>query len=353
MKKINIMICCLLAMAFSSCERLLMEKDEDKTPTKVFEYLWNRVDQQYTFFDVKGVNWDSIHTVYQSKVYDEMSDDSLFRVCAAILNTLQDGHTNLISDFDIMRSDTISYCMSEYNCFNEDLVLLHYLTLQGHQTGSLKHNAIRNGKVAYVRYSSFSSSLSNYDLIYIMDRYKDCDGLILDLRQNGGGSTNNVTKLVSLFDCHGQPLYSVQHKAGPGHNDFTAPEVRYAPDSSVLGKNPYTKPVAVLIDRGSFSATSFFSLCTQAFDNVKLFGDYTGGGTGLPNGGLLPNGWFYRLSCTRTIALDGGNYENGVPPDVRVLLDPAAVAQGKDNIIETAADWIQSGGGNIPPIAKR
>lgn len=31
-------------------------------------------------------------------------------------------------------------------------------------------------------------------------------------------------------------------------------------------------------------------------------------------------------------------YENGVPPDVHVLLDPALAAQGIDNIIETAAD---------------
>ena len=354
MKKINIIILCLVALAFSSCDRMFMEADEVKTPTNVFEYLWKKVDQQYTFFDVKGVNWDSVHAVYRPKVYDEMSDDSLFRVCAAILNLLNDGHTNLWNEFDIMRSDTLSYWGATYDCYNANLIELNYLTLQGHQTGALRHNAIRDGKVAYIRYSSFSSDISDYDLKYIMDRYKDCDGIILDLRQNGGGNTTNVTQLVRLFDCHHQPLYSVQHKAGPGHNDFTPAEVRYAPDSSILGKNsPYTKPVAVLIDRGSFSATSYFSLCTHAFDNVKLFGDYTGGGTGLPNGGMLPNGWFYRFSCTRTIALDGGNYENGVPPDVRVLLDPAAVAQGKDNIIETAADWIQSGGGSLPPIAKQ
>ena len=347
MKKINFIIFCLIAIVFSSCSGIFMEKDELKTPTNVFEYLWNRVDQQYTFFDVKGVNWDSIRTVYRPMVYDEMSDDSLFRVCAAMLNVLRDGHTNLWSEFDVMHSDTISYWGSANSCFDGNVILLHYLTLQGHQTGSLRHNAIRDGKVAYIRYSSFSSDISDEDLKYVANQYKDCDGMILDLRQNGGGSITNLTQLVRLFDCHKQPLYSVQHKAGPGHNDFTPAQVRYAPDSSILGKKPYIKPVAVLIDRGSFSATSYFALCTQAFDNVKLFGDYTGGGTGLPNGGMLPNGWRYRFSCTRTIALDGGNYENGVPPEVRVLLDPAAVAQGKDNIIETAADWIQSGGGAI------
>jgi len=352
MKKNHIFVLiCFAALAFTSCERAFMEQDESADPVNVFEYLWHKVDQQYTFFDVKGVDWDSVHAVYRPMVYDGMSDDSLFRVCAAMLNTLRDGHTNLWNDFDMMRSDTIVYWGSAQNCYNADLVLLNYLTLQGHQTGSIRHNGIRDGKVAYLRYSSFSSDISNADLMYINNLYKDCDGMILDLRQNGGGSSANVTKLISMFDCHGQKLYEVQHKSGPGHNDFTPAESCFAPDSSMFGKDAYTKPVAVLIDRGSFSATSYFSLCTQAFDNVQLFGDYTGGGTGMPNGGMLPNGWKYRFSCTRTIALDGGNYENGVPPQVRVLLDPASVAQGKDNIIETAADWIQSGGNT--PVASR
>ena len=80
----------------------------------------------------------------------------------------------------------------------------------------------------------------------------------------------------------------------------------------------------------------------MAYDNIKLFGDYTGGGLGMPNGGALPNGWTYRFSVSRTLTKDGEHpeYENGVPPDVHVLLDPALTAQGIDNIIETAADWI-------------
>ena len=164
--------------------------------------------------------------------------------------------------------------------------------------------------------------------------------MILDLRQNGGGSMSNVLTLLSIFDNHKQTLYQTQVKSGPEHDAFTEATTVYAADSSLLGKNPYTKPVAVLIDRGSYSATSFFAICTMAFDNVKLFGDYSGGGLGVPNGGILPNGWAYRFSTSRTIAIDGGNYENGVPPDVRVILDPACTAQGVDNVIETAADWI-------------
>ena len=82
MKKLYIILIGLVALTAVSCERAFMTKDEPSDPVSVFEYLWNRVDQQYVFFDIKGVDWDSVHTVFRPMVYDGMSDDSLFRVCA-------------------------------------------------------------------------------------------------------------------------------------------------------------------------------------------------------------------------------------------------------------------------------
>lgn len=331
----------VLAFAFTSCERAFMEKDEPSNPVNVFDYLWNQVDQQYAFFDVKNVDWDSVREVYRPMVNDNMSNDSLFRVCAAMLNTLQDGHTNLIAGFDVSRNDSVYYKMYAEKNIDENVVLLNYLTVNHHTTGSFMHNAVRNGAVAYIRYSSFSDYISEGSLKYLVNRYKNCKGMVIDLRQNSGGSISNIAALLSIFYNHKQPLYQCQAKSGPAHDAFADAVTVYAADSSILGKNnAYTKPVAVLIDRGSYSATSFFAICTMAYDNIRLFGDYSGGGLGLPNGGVLPNGWTYRFSTTRTLAIDGRNYENGVPPDVRVLLDPACTAQGVDNVIEVAAEWI-------------
>lgn len=345
MKKISYLLLCLAFIAMTSCESIFMEEAIDSKPVNTFEYLWNKVDQQYSFFDIKGIDWDSVHAVYRPMVNDDMDDESLFDVCAAMLNTLRDGHTNLVSSFNVSRNDSVYYKMIVEKNINTEVVTLNYLTMGYHSTGSFSHNAIRNGKVAYIRYTSFESSVTNEDLDYLLERYKDCAGIILDLRQNGGGSVANIPMLLSIFDNHKQQLYRTQIKCGPGHDEFTELETVYADSTEYNSEDypnrPYVKPFAVLIDRGSYSATSFFSVCTQAYDNVKLFGDYSGGGLGLPNGGELPNGWTYRFSITRTIANDGGNYENGVPPDYHVLLDPASTAQGIDNVIEAAADWIE------------
>ena len=102
-------------------------------------------------------------------------------------------------------------------------------------------------------------------------------------------------------------------------------------------------PVLVLVDRGCFSATSTFAIATQAYDNIRLMGDTTGGGLGLPTMGTLPNGWLYRFSITRTLALDGKNYENGVPPDILLPFDRRkAQTEGRDNIIDSACAIILS-----------
>lgn len=341
MKTFKITAFAFLFLAFASCESALMEPSCDTGAVATFDYLWNKVDQQYAFFDVKGINWDSVYQVYRPQVYDYMDDEQLFQVCAAMLNTLRDGHTNLISSFNVSRNDTVYYKMIAEKNINTDVVSLNYLTLNYQSTAGLSHNTIRDGRVAYVRYSSFTDDINEYTMSYLADTYRNCRGMIIDLRQNGGGSIANIPVLLSLFDNHGQELYRSQIKSGPGHEDFTEQSVAYAtPTYIMVPEYFHHKPVAVLIDRGSFSATSFFSICTMAYSNVKLFGDYSGGGLGLPNGGELPNGWTYRFSITRTYAIDGRNYENGVPPDVRVLLDPAATAQGLDNVIETAADWI-------------
>lgn len=337
MKKIFILPILLLFCV--SCEKMFMEPDPEGTPTETFEYLWNKVDQQYAFFDVKEVDWDSIHTVYSAKISDDISSDSLFAVLGSMLNNLNDGHVNLIGRYDVSRSEQVFNLMYERRQIDTKVVALNYLTSGYHSTGGFQHNGLRNDSVVYIRYSSFSNSASISYLNYIRNYYPHAQGFIIDVRQNGGGNVDNVWEILKFFSRPETLLYKTQIKSGPKHNEFSPLEEVYAPqpDDRVT---PFSKPVVVLQDRGSYSATSFFSLCCLTYPTITTLGDTTGGGLGLPNGGQLPNGWYYRFSITRTLSPDGKNYENGVSPNEYLALDPAATAAGKDNIIERAADII-------------
>lgn len=315
-----------------------MDEPEDRGAIANFDYLWQRVDEQYSLFDVKDVDWKQVYDTLRPKIYDGMANERLFRYMAQMLNTLQDGHVNLITPFDMAHSDSVWYRRVARSNINEQVVNLHYLGIDYHTTGSLRHNLIADSSVVYIRYSSFEGSVSTSQFNYVVHHYPKAKGVILDLRQNGGGAIRYIWELLKLMPSRGQTLYTTQIKNGPGHSDFSTPTTVSAPISDHL---PYTLPVAVLTDRGSYSATSIFALSTKAYDNMFCVGDTTGGGLGMPNGGELPNGWRYRFSVTRTLGIDGKNYENGMPPDYTVILDPAATAAGRDNVIDSAAAIIK------------
>ena len=90
------MICSVLA----GCA----EKDEwDKDQVGNFEALWTIMDEHYSFFDYKQVDWNEVHSRYRALVSNQMTDRELFDVCGDMLKELRDGHTNLIASHDVSR----------------------------------------------------------------------------------------------------------------------------------------------------------------------------------------------------------------------------------------------------------
>lgn len=324
----------LLAVLFTaSCEYLAFTPAPDSAPFTNFQYLWDRVDRQYAYFDVKDVDWDRVYVRYAARMHEALPDDSLFFLLGNMLNELRDGHVNLYSDFNISRYDI---GLLGRNNIDYRFIKDHYLGRDYYITGPFRHDFIAGGRAGYVRYGSFSENFSDADVQYVLERYRDTEGLILDMRQNGGGYIANMYKLLSHFAAAEDILFTTCIKNGPGHEEFTeAQNVRAEPYDSVL---TYAGPVAVLTDRGSYSATSLFALAALSLDNVFLVGDTTGGGLGMPNGGQLPNGWTYRFSVTRTLTPDGRNYENGIPPDIYAVLRREDMDRGDDSIIEAALD---------------
>ena len=329
-----------IALGSTSCERVLMSDDLQATAPNTFDYLWQRFDQQYSMFDVKGVDWQAVYDSLRPRVYGGMTADSLFAVCATMLGVLNDGHVNLYAGFGVSRADSLYYRFYSQGGIDVNTVVLNYLGIGYHSTAGMAHTGLYDGKVLYIYYGSFSNTVSTSLFRRIIMSYPDAQGMILDLRGNGGGSLSNVINILKMMPSHGQRLYSSQIKSGSAHDDFTPWVDTYAPDVSD-DTTLFTRPVVVLVDRGCFSATSVFAICTQAYDNMVLMGDTTSGGLGLPTMGYLPNGWRYRLPVTRPKALDGNNYENGVPPDILLPFDrQLAQTLGRDNVIDSACSII-------------
>lgn len=336
MKKIIIYTSIILLSIFLfSCEKLVMDEPISENPKETFEYLWTEIDQHYSFFEYKNVDWDSIHSAYKPLVNDQLNDYQLFNLLFDMLSELKDGHVNLISHFNISRYE---FDLKGKNNYNERLIRENYISEKYYRTGPFTHDYVQDKNIGYIRYSSFSNDVSEYSMDFVLARFSNTDGLILDLRQNGGGSVSNIFNILNHFVKQRTALYKSYIKTGPEHNAFSDAQIAYAEPK---GQYSYTQqPLMVLVDRGSFSATSFFSLACKTIPNIYLVGDTTGGGLGAPSGGQLPNGWTYRFSVTQTLSLDNKNYENGVPPDFFAELDDTDVLLGKDAIIDKAVEEI-------------
>ena len=61
-----------LSCSLYSCEKLFIKPDKENTPINNFELLWKDFDENYSFFEYKKINWDSLYNVYRPLVHNEM-----------------------------------------------------------------------------------------------------------------------------------------------------------------------------------------------------------------------------------------------------------------------------------------
>ncbi len=321
-----------IAVFLPSCESLILEDDlETRDARANFQYLWQQVDEKYAYFDLKDIDWEERSAFYSNGIYDGMSEDSLFNLMATMLRDLRDAHVNLSSHFNLGFFEIEQ--LGQDN-FNWRTITDHYLPDNYYISGHFIHDFLADDRIGYVRFPGFTGMVDEHNLDFILKRYENTDGLILDLRENGGGTPQDMYRLLSRFVSQKTLIYYSQIKNGPGHDDFSAPEPAYVEPYEGI---QYLKPIRVLTDRGTYSAGSFTSLAIKAIPNMLLVGDTTGGGLGAPNGGQLPNGWTYRFSVTKALTLDmDESYENGVPPDVLAFFDWTDIS--RDEVLDAAVE---------------
>lgn len=315
----------------------------ENDPKGNFEALWTILDEHYCFFSEKGVDWNEAHDRYAAKVSNRMTQEELFDVCAEMLNELRDGHTNLIASFN---TSYYRKWWSDYpQNYSARLVEEYYFNFNYRTVGGMDY-AILPENVGYVRYGSFSNPIGDGNLDHVLAYLNVCSGLIIDVRDNGGGALTNVETLVRRFITERMLVGYISHKTGPGHDSFSEPYAYYY-DPAEKGRIMWGKPVVVLASRGTFSAANNFVSVMKCIPGVKIVGSTTGGGSGMPYNSELPNGWGVRFSACSMLDPEGVSTENGVEPSAgcAVDLDPQQALEGHDTILDFAIKLLTEGDG--------
>ncbi len=319
-----------LFLLFISCDDNI---EIDNNPERNFDVLWKIIDENYCFFEYKDIDWDNIYKEYRARIKADMGNDALFTLMGDMLSELRDGHVNLVASHDMSRY----WNWSENYPNNFDTsIQSNYLGKDFSIAGGLYYT-ILDDNIGYIYYSSFSRDVGHANLSEVLKRMSICNGIIFDIRSNGGGSLTNVEKISSRFFNKETHVGYISHKIGKGHSDFSSLYPKYVVSYDGIR---YQKPVVVLTNRGCYSAANDFVNVMKHAPNATIIGDTTGGGSGLPFTSELPNGWSIRFSASPMYNIDKEHIEFGIDPDIKVELLQEDKEKGKDTIIEAARHYI-------------
>ena len=339
--KFRIFIAALLfILPLQSCY-IYDDKDIVDNAEGNFDMLWKICDEYYCFFDYKGIDWNEVYAKYRPLVYNGMDNDELFDVCTKMLAELKDGHVNLSYNYDT--SVYWRWSQDYPENYSERIVHENYLENEFHIKSGFVYKVLPQN-IGYMYYDSFSSEFTDALLDHILTQFKDCKGVIIDIRSNGGGNLDNVNKIACRFSKEEKVLCGYKiYKTGPGHSEFadTIPDYITVKKKEVV---KFLKEVVVLTNRGVYSAANDFVRTMKVLDNVTIIGDRSGGGGGVPRNFDLPNGWYVRLSAIPMLDINKVHTEYGIDPTEGFKVDvaPDAHITGKDAILDKAIEFLSA-----------
>ncbi|MFL5328496.1 MAG: S41 family peptidase [Gemmataceae bacterium] len=155
------------------------------------------------------------------------------------------------------------------------------------------------------------------------------DGLVIDVRENGGGSTAD-----HLLTALSQPVHAVTVPRGGGPG--------YPQDRKVYAS--WNKPIVCLCNQNSFSNAEIFSHAIKTLKRGHLVGVPTAGGVISTGAAQIMDVGMLRLPFRGWFNVnDGRDMElNGAIPDVVVWPEPTQMANGKDVQLEKAVSVLAS-----------
>jgi hypothetical protein len=205
---------------------------------------------------------------------------------------------------------------------------------EGRQNYGFERVEVLAGNIGYVKLNGFSGqSTAQATAAAAMAFLANCDGLIFDLRENGGGSPEMIKFLSSyLFDkpTHLNSFYDrLGNKTSDTWTTESVPGKRFAGDL----------PVYVLTASRTFSAAEEFTYNLKCLKRATIVGETTGGGAHPVNMQRVNDRFVVTVPFSRAEnPITRTNWEGvGVQPDISTPADRALDAAREDALKRIAS----------------
>ena len=186
-------------------------------------------------------------------------------------------------------------------------------------------SSVIDKSIGYIRITSFIGSTTPNEFLEALEKTKDTDGLILDLRGNTGGLLPNAIFIANLFISQGN-IVSIVGRNGYKY-DIQAQDTKFY----------ITKPTVVLVDGSSASASEILSGALKDYNKAKLLGTKTFGKGMVQKIIPLPNETGLNLTIAKYLTPKGTDInKKGIEPDIKVEFSLQDVKNNNDAQLQTA-----------------
>ena len=202
-------------------------------------------------------------------------------------------------------------------------------------------NRVLPSGYGYIRFSNFVGSMES-DILRAVKRMKATPGMVIDLRNNGGGSLTMATALINAFLSEPQKGARLLTRTGKAPTLLFVEVLKLETELKGSQDRAYTKPMVILTNEASASASEVFASTLQDLGRATVIGQRSCGCLlGFLGYADLPGGGQLAYSELGFISPKGKRIEReGVAPDGEVNLTREDYVLGRDRILEAAVKFL-------------
>lgn len=189
-------------------------------------------------------------------------------------------------------------------------------------------SSIVDNHIGYIQILSFMSGSTPNEFVDALNNTKNTDSLILDLRGNTGGLLDNAVFIADIFLQKGT-IVDIIYRNGYKKSIRAQDEIQ-----------PIDKPVVVLVNGASASASEILSGALKDYHRATLVGKKTFGKGLVQKVVPLPNQTGVNITIARYLTPNGTDINKlGIKPDVEIGNDYETITNNKNDVqLEKAKD---------------
>lgn len=328
-------------------------------PEKDFETFWTTFKNNYAFFQLKGINWDSSYTKFRTLVNKRTTQKELVTILGQMVETLKDGHITISKGEEILyKVKKPSYFKQEFKGIEPAFWQTVYKTLENNSFSKVQgigptfkdENLYYVSKSSTVGYIRITRCFANPESIFddnkeiedtklmltlfdsIVTSFANTKSIIIDIRANGGG--HGGIELASRFVNEKILTHYKAIRTKGNYDSFTKLEPNYLTPN--IGTK-YLNPIIILTNDKTASSAEDFTISLYQLPRVTTIGTNTSGMLSDMFSGNISNKISFTLSNQRYYTTDNKLLEDiGVPVKIEVKNTKQDIENKSDPVIVKA-----------------